>query len=160
MSITTLAAIGEFVGGLAVLGTLIYLAYQTRISVRMHEQSIAELSSQMVSQNADGWASFFLETALDERLASIVKKMRSGQELDRPEIASAEQYLTAFCLRLENIDYQQGNMELDGLDELLKKQIGQYSESPDFKRWWIEESQVGFSEGFVKAVNAVLEEQT
>ena len=157
MNITTLAAIGEFVGGLAVLGTLIYLAYQTKISVRMHEQSISDLSSQMASQNADGWASFYLETALDERLAAIVRKLRLADELEESEIASAEQYLTAFCIRLENIDYQRHKLEFSGLVKLLEKQIGQYSQSPDFKRWWAKESQVGFSDEFVQSVHSILQ---
>lgn len=106
-----------------------------------------------------GWASFFLDTALDHRLASIVKKMRSGQELDESEIASAEQYLAAFCIRLENIEYQRSKLEFSGLDQLLEKQISQYSASPDFQRWWSEESKRGFSDEFVRAVNATLEEQ-
>ena len=40
MDISTLGAIGEFVGGIAVIVTLIYLAYQTRLNVRTHEQSV------------------------------------------------------------------------------------------------------------------------
>jgi len=156
MDITTLAAIGEFVGGLAVLVTLVYLALQTRISVRMHEQSVNELRSQMFSQNADGWSNFFLQTATDERLASIVKKLQGGHALEESEIASAEQFLTALCMRLENVDYQQASLGLAGLDELLKKQIGLYANSPDFQRWWSRESQVGFSDPFVGAVNSIL----
>jgi hypothetical protein len=157
MSIATLAAIGEFVGGLAVLGTLIYLAYQTKISVRMHEQSIRDLSSQMVSENANGWASFFLETALDERLATIVGKLKSAQALEDSELASAEQYLTGFLIRLENLEHQRNEGAISGIDNLLEKQIGLYSESTDFRRWWAKESQVGFSDWFVQAVNSILE---
>ena len=92
-------------------------------------------------------------------MASIVKKMRTGQALDESEVASAEQYLAAFCIRLENIEFQRSKMEFSGLDQLLKKQISQYLGSPDFQRWWSEESKLGFSDEFVKAVNAILEEQ-
>ena len=59
MSIAELGSLGEFVAALAVLVTLIYLAYQTKISVRMHEQSVSSLNSQMSSHNADGWVQVF-----------------------------------------------------------------------------------------------------
>lgn len=156
MNVATLGAIGEFVSGIAVLITLIYLAFQTKISVRMHEQSVNDLESQIFSQNADGWVQLFLQTATDERLSTIVGKLRDARALDDSEVTSAELFLTAYFLRLENIDFQGSKAKLEGLDDLLRRQVGVFSSSPDFQRWWSKESQQGFSQWFVDAVNSIL----
>jgi hypothetical protein len=104
VDIATLGAVGEFVGGIAVLITLIYLAYQTRLSARMHQQSVSDLESQIISQNADGWVQVFLQTAKDERLSAIYEKLVSARPLDPSEFASAQLFLSAYFLRLENIE--------------------------------------------------------
>jgi len=157
MSIAELGSLGEFVAALAVLVTLIYLAYQTKVSVRMHEQSVSSLKSQMSSQNADGWVQVFLQTAMDERLSTIVGKLQQACPLDESEIVSAELFLTAYFLRLENIDYQRMNIGFEGIEGLLRKQVGVFSASPDFQRWWSKASQEGFSDRFVDAVSSILE---
>jgi hypothetical protein len=159
MNVATLGAIGEFVSGIAVLVTLIYLAYQTKISVRTHEHSLNALESQIMSQNADGWVEVFLQTAKDERLSAIYQKLVSARPLDESEIASAERFLTAYFLRLENIEFQRRklNWAVLGIDDLLRKQVGVFSASTDFQRWWSNESQEGFSGWFCESVNSVLE---
>ncbi|HEY5681745.1 MAG TPA: hypothetical protein VIS55_16860 [Pseudomonadales bacterium] len=159
MDIATLGAVGEFVGGIAVLITLIYLAYQTRLSARMHQQSVSDLESQIISQNADGWVQVFLQTAKDERLSAIYEKLVSARPLDPSEFASAQLFLSAYFLRLENIEFQRRNLnwEAMGIDDLLRKQVGTFSASPDFQSWWSKASSEGFSDWFVDAVNSILE---
>jgi hypothetical protein len=157
MNLTTLGAIGEFVSGIAVLITLIYLAYQTRLSVRMHEQSVNDLQSQIFSQNADGWVEFFLQSSTDERLASIVGKLQRAIPLEEPEISSAELFLNAFFLRLENTEYQRSKGNVEGVDTLLRKQVSVYSASPDFQAWWLKARHEGFTDWFVQAINSIAE---
>jgi hypothetical protein len=169
VDIATLGAVGEFVGGIAVLITLIYLAYQTRLSARMHQQSVSDLESQIISQNADGWVQVFLQTAKDERLSAIYEKLVSARPLDPSEFASAQLFLSAYFLRLENIEsyflrlenieFQRRNLnwEAMGIDDLLRKQVGTFSASPDFQSWWSKASSEGFSDWFVDAVNSILE---
>ena len=159
MDISTLGAIGEFVSGIAVLITLIYLAYQTRISVRMHEQSVNSLKSQMSSQNADGWVQFFLQTGMDERMSSIVGKLQTAQPLDDSETITAGHFLTAFFLRLENIEFQRTHADFEGIDDLLRKQATLYADSPDFQNWWSTASETGFSDWFVSAISAILQQR-
>jgi hypothetical protein len=159
MDITTLGAVGEFVSGIAVLITLIYLAYQTRLSVRMHQQSVTDLNAQIFSQNADGWVDFFLQTSKDERLSDISGKLKNGVPLDASELVSADHFLTAFCLRLENIEYQRLHLGVDGIDTLVKKQIGVYADSPDFQDWWKQARTEGFTNWFVDTVDSVMRER-
>jgi len=157
MNFTTLGAIGEFVSGIAVLITLIYLAYQTKLSVRMHEQSVNDLQSQIFSQNADGWVEFFLQSSMDERLSSIVGKLQRAIPLEESEISSAELFLNAFFLRLENTEYQRSKGNVEGVGTLLRKQVGVYSTSPDFQAWWLKARHEGFTDWFVKAINSISE---
>ena len=94
---------------------------------------------------------------MDERLSTVVGKLQNARSLDESEIVSAELFLTAYFLRLENIDYQRINIGFEGIDDLLRKQVGVYSASPDFQRWWSKASQEGFSDWFVDAVSSILE---
>ena len=159
MTMDELGNLGDFIGGIAVVITLIYLAYQTRLSARMHQQSVSDLESQIISQNADGWVQVFLQTAKDERLSAIYEKLVSARPLDPSEFASAQLFLSAYFLRLENIEFQRRNLnwEAMGIDDLLRKQVGTFSASPDFQSWWSKASSEGFSDWFVDAVNSILE---
>lgn len=159
MNVATLGAIGEFVSGIAVLITLIYLAYQTKISMRMHEQSVNDLESQITSQNADGWVQVFLQTAKDERLSAIYEKLTSAQPLDASETASAGLFLSAYFLRLENIEFQRRklNWAAMGIGDLLRRQVGTFSASPDFQRWWSKEAPEGFTDWFRESVTSILQ---
>jgi len=158
MTLNEIGAIGEFVSGIAVLITLIYLAYQTRISVRMHEQSVIDLQSQIFSQNADGWVELFLQTSMDERLSLIVGKLQRAIPLDESEMMSAEHYLSALLLRLENTEYQLTKGVVSGTDTLLTKQVGLYSKSPDFQAWWLKARHQGFTDWFVEAIDLISKE--
>jgi len=159
MALNEIGAIGEFVSGIAVLITLIYLAYQTRVSVRMHEQSVIDLQSQIFSQNADGWVEFFLQTSMDERLSLIVGKLERAIPLDESEMMSAEHFLTALLLRLENTEYQRSRGNVSGTDTLLRKQVGVYSRSPDFQSWWLKARHQGFTDWFVETIDSILKER-
>ena len=159
MALDEIGAIGEFVGGIAVLITLIYLAYQTKASVRMHEQSVIELQSQIISQNADGWVEFFLQTSMDERLSRIVGKLQRAILLDESELSSAENFLNALFLRLENTEYQRSKGNVAGTDTLLRKQVGVYSKSPDFQTWWLKARHQGFTDWFVDAIDSISKER-
>lgn len=157
MNLATLGSVGEIVSGIAVLVTLVYLAYQTKISVRMHEQSMKDLQSQIFSQNADGWVDFFMQLSMNERLSSIVGKLQYAMPLEESEISSADFFLTGLFLRLENTQYQGAEGNMTGVGSLLRKQVGVYSGSPDFSAWWLRAQHEGFTDWFVEAVNTILE---
>lgn len=156
MALSEIGAIGEFVSGIAVLITLIYLAYQTKVSVRMHEHSVSELQSQIFSQNANGWVEFFHQSSMDERLSLIVGKLQQAIPLEESEVISAELFLTAFFLRLENTEYQRSKGNVAEIDTLLRKQVGVYSDSPDFQEWWLKAKYEGFTDWFVETINSIV----
>ena len=134
---------------------LSYLAYQTKMSTRMHEQSVNDLQAQIFSQNADGWVDFFLQSSRDERLSAIIGKLQSATPLAPSEVTSAELFLTAFFLRLENTQYQWSKGNVTGTDTLLRKQVGVYTASTDFQAWWHKARQEGFTDWFVDAIDAI-----
>jgi hypothetical protein len=97
--------------------------------------------------------------AVGESLSAIYEKLVSARPLDPSEFASAQLFLSAYFLRLENIEFQRRNLnwEAMGIDDLLRKQVGTFSASPDFQSWWSKASSEGFSDWFVDAVNSILE---
>ena len=59
MSLAELGSLGEFVGSIAVLATLIYLAYQTRQNGRMLAQSKEAQTASVTQANVDTWDGIF-----------------------------------------------------------------------------------------------------
>ena len=89
-------------------------------------------------------------------MSGIVGKLRAAQPLDESEKASAELFLNAYFIRLENLEYQRQKVDFEGVDTLLRRQVMVYAQSPDFQKWWARESREGFSVGFVASVNSIL----
>jgi hypothetical protein len=98
MSLEDLGNLGEFVGSIAVLATLIYLAIQirqntvaTRIQIR---QAIAD--SQFANINS---------RATDDRLPIIIAKVNANEELNPEEEQRLYFHLDATLRQFENIYY-------------------------------------------------------
>ena len=80
MDLTQLANLGEFIGGVAVLVTLVYLAVQVRESTAA-QRTAAELATADVAyKTADGY-SRFCQMLADEGLAEIWAKAQRDAEL-------------------------------------------------------------------------------
>ena len=78
MSIVELGALGEFVGAFAVVGTLIYLAYQIG-------QSRALLLSNAYQARTDAVTSIYLALAQDASLANLLGRANRGEDLSDDE---------------------------------------------------------------------------
>jgi len=85
MNWDAIGAIGELVGAVAVLATLIYLSIQTRLT-RKATQAAAEFSLNQASSESmssfDQWRKSILE---NHELARIMVKARGGEALDDEE---------------------------------------------------------------------------
>ena len=137
-----------------------YLAYQARIAVKMLEQSIQGLKAQMFSQNAEGWVQLHRDTMINERVAGLKHKILEGGDWEELEKISAEAYLQARFLRLENLLTQTEFNAMGSVEHILRYQISVYAGSPMFQRWWRENSGGSFSLKFVDEVNRILEPET
>jgi uncharacterized membrane protein YebE (DUF533 family) len=59
MSLQDLGSLGEFIGSIAVLATLIYLAYQTRQTTKMLAQSKDAQTASMIQATYNLWHNLY-----------------------------------------------------------------------------------------------------
>jgi hypothetical protein len=153
-----LGNVGELISGIAVLLTLIYLAYQTRQNSKLLEQSLRAQLAQMSSQNTDGMVEFQRDMISNKKLALVVNKLGTKEVLNEGEQLIASPYLQILFLRLENLAAQATLSGFDPatVDTIISRQIGIVSSSPYFISWWEERSEGWFSTGFSEKVNSHL----
>lgn len=150
MNWEAIGAIGEIVGAIAVVASLVYLATQIRQSTRVARsatrQAIAETAQQLGQDLLD-----------DTGMAEIFVKHVSGEELSPVE----ELRLQARCYRdmrhWENIHYQmsEGLMSEEqwhGFRKNLQVLFGVKA----YREYWEHESEL-YSESFRKEIEAIIE---
>ena len=152
MSLDTLAQIGEFIGGVAVLITLIYLVKETR------QNTQAIKASTFHSANAS-LAELNLRIAENPSLGALVSK-GFDPEFDRSDMSDQDWYqFGVFCRSMFNsfetmhVQYEQGLLPKD----IWEKRIGTckwfVSALPAWQIWWAQEKMLGIQiESFVTAV--------
>jgi hypothetical protein len=103
-----LGNIGEFVGAIAVLATLIYLAIQIR-------QNSATTRAHIRQSLADSQIQYINSRATDPFLRSTVGKMFAGQQLDAEEEFGLRMHAVAGIRMFENYfaQYTLGTMDPD-----------------------------------------------
>ncbi|MCG8448701.1 MAG: hypothetical protein MI725_03850 [Pirellulales bacterium] len=151
MTIETLGAWGEFIGGIAVVLTLIYLAFQTRQNSKQIEQSLKLHSLAMATSHASNFQNLWRTIAEDEELADIWKRAREGAALTETEMARVEGLYMIFTLALENLTVQIENTQIGGMlgvkeadvEGTLKNIIVTYIGSEAGREWWSGEMTFG-----------------
>ncbi len=116
MDLTQLANLGEFIGGVAVIASLIFVGAQIRLNAKAVRQSS--------THNAiETWAGMNEMLAKDAQLAPlVVTVMRGGpQDIDESEFSRISFFLRAMCMRLEAeyFLFRRGSME----EELWRKHL-------------------------------------
>ena len=151
MAKETLGAWGEFVGGIAVVLTLIYLAFQTRQNSKQIEQSLKLHALAMATSHAGNFQKLWSTIAQDEELGSLWKRSQQGGELTEAETARIDALYMIWALALENLIVQMGNPQLgsmlgveesdveNALDDIVVGYIGTESG----RRWWSNEKTFG-----------------
>ena len=162
MDILELGAIGELVGGLAVVGSLIFVGLQIRHSSVLMEQNGRIAGATMLQETNTAYADFFRLIAENPELASIYCKGRQGEDLDATEVARYEALLQVHFAWLE-VNYIQQNLglrtELDQMDSTLKllgpfsRQllIGSYA-----KAWWERDARHQYVPSFYRDATRIL----
>ena len=110
-------AIGDLIGGIAVLVTLIYLALQVRHSRELLEKNERISLSQVHQARADTRINLHLSQAAGHRSALIQKVWGNPDavaELDDAERAEIRQHMLATVVHQDNVIYQ---LELGLMDE-------------------------------------------
>ncbi len=81
MTITELGALGEFVGAIAVVATLAYLAVQVRQNTRM-------MRAQIYQARSDANQRYQLFVAGSEDMSEIIDKISDGQRPDAAKLGT------------------------------------------------------------------------
>jgi len=92
-------AIGELIGGLAVLLTLFYLAVQIRQNTEATRVQIRQAISDAQSSNIN-------LRATDPHIAKLIIKSRKNEQLDEEELLRLQFHLDATLRQFENIHAQ------------------------------------------------------
>jgi hypothetical protein len=158
MNLESLALLGEFVGGLAVLITIGYLAYQTRQTRSLLEQSTRQQTASMLRANIDGWNHMWATILDDQESIDLYYRMRCGEALEGPERQRAELLAFMFFLNLDNFILQ--NQMTPFVEEVepvvrgaVEHHVREILSSPALRQWWQRE-QICFSQQFREAVES------
>jgi hypothetical protein len=153
MNLSDLGNIGEFIGSIAVIGSLIYVGYQIRQNTIATERSNAR---QTASDHAR--ANFAI---MDEKVADIV--LRGLNNLG--DLTPVERYRLDLAIAgwLEGIeqafaDYAQNNFKESSLKQ-YRTRILALLDTPGGRAWW-KECDVWFSEEFQLDLNELLDIHT
>jgi len=135
MTILELGAIGEFVGSLAVIATLAYLALQIRQNTASNKVA-AKLET--TRQYAD-YIDFLL---LNQGFLELNMKGMSGEELSPDESMRFFMMLSKAFWYFSSMHYQY-RMGAMSADEWVQSAstVERYCSSPTVRRWWQDERQ-------------------
>ena len=144
MSWDALGAISEFVGAIAVVVTLVYLAIQVR-------QNTSALRSTATQGAHDQTAALYDLVSSDATLADIfVRGMTSPDELTSIETAQFFSLSMAFMFRYQNwyLQTRSGLIEKELL-ESWSRVLRQLSGTPGYQRFWQQRAHI-FADDFVR----------
>ena len=142
-----LGNIGDFIGGIAVVVTLLYLAHQ----VRQNTKSTQSASYQAI---VSSMSAFSRELAFEEDRSDLfIKGMRRPRELSESEQVRFSLLMTSFLRSMENIHFQYESKAIpDDVWEGWAYRIAVSVQAPGCRDWWRQEHQA-YSRGFRKFVD-------
>jgi hypothetical protein len=137
MSLQDLGAIGEVVGGIAVVVSLVYVAYQVRQSTRQIEQNSRHLEASMYHATNDAFFRWFALLAQDAGLAALWNRALAGETLSHDETTRVNSLIAMLFTCYEN-NFQQirfGAMTRDTL-EIARHDLSRLMSRPVIQTWW------------------------
>jgi hypothetical protein len=151
LTLAELADVGELVGGVAVVASLIYLALQVRQNTRAVRGSTLHL-------NTDLWASLFLRLP-DQAIAQAYVAGMSGRPNIKPLHYTQFFFICkAMFLALEDQFHQarQGTLDRQIYAAYERATAAQLLAFRGFRLWWLQ-TRVTFSSPFVRHIDAMIE---
>ncbi|MBW2498907.1 MAG: hypothetical protein JRF61_16635 [Deltaproteobacteria bacterium] len=152
MDITTLAAWGEFLGGIAVVVSLVYLASQIRQNSRLLRTSTGSTSTSVANDNL----------TLIVQDPEVAKMYMAGMS-DRSSLAEVDQYRFDVLMMMQIGGLQQEyQFAADGvigpaLWEMRKRVMRGFLQLPGVKEWWAD-MRHNFSEDFCEFLDGLRRE--
>ena len=152
MSISELASIGEFVGGIGVLATLVFLVLEIRRSTKT-------LRANAKTAGMESLATFNELIASDAEIAAIFQRILSGESLnsfDANELFRFHIMVRALVQRMEAqyFQYVEGLIE-PGYWKQRRSWLKSFVDSPALRDWWLAEANSAqYTEEFVLHINS------
>jgi len=106
MSSIELGALGELIGSVAVLVTLVYLAYQTRQNGMLLTQQTKAQTATMVQANMGLWHSLYGKILESPDAARILRTIKTGEEVPAEDSERLGALLVMWVLNMENLLFQ------------------------------------------------------
>jgi hypothetical protein len=137
MDLQDLGAIGDLVGGIAVVVSLVYVAYQIRQNSLQIEHNSRSVEAAMYQQTADAFNRWQALLAQDAALAAIWARGIAGQALDPVERVRFSFLVGILLNAYENSYYQRelGALQRDTL-AISRGVLAPILASPEGAVWW------------------------
>lgn len=153
ISLTELANIGEFIGGIAVIVTLIYLTVQLR-------QNTRAVKSATVANNTSLWASMLVEISSGDKTKAYLHGLVGDETITPEEFLQFFLIARAMFVSFEgqHHQYKEGMLDetlYDGYERSFQAQV---LSMPGFRRYWQQFSHE-FTPAFQLRVGALLKDQ-
>lgn len=135
MNAQVLGNIGNFIGGIAVVGSLIYLAVQVRQNSRHAQAGVEQARAQALREGME--SDYVIDLARDENTVAIwLKDRRSFEDLDDVERARFSLLMGAMVGRYESnmLVHQQGSLA-DERWETQRSALGALLSDPGAQSW-------------------------
>lgn len=134
MTLMELGALGEFVGAIAVVATLVYLAVQIRQNTRSIEEGRRLALAQTYQMRADALANMMTQAAVSPQLGPIIVKLveegypedlASMDRITPTELGVFRQWQIAQHTHWENLfyQYQQGYLDTEYYENEFKVRV-------------------------------------
>ncbi len=155
MDIMELGAIGELVGGVAVVATLIYLAVQVKDNTR----SLRATGTQQFADSLNGWNLMAAGSVEQSRVARMM--FEEPEKLTADESYCADAMMTSVCRSIEAALLQR---DLGALhpqtDVLLDEMIRKAFATRGYRDWWHTKADYfAFTPLFCDVVNRTIRER-
>ena len=157
MNWEAIGAIGDFVGGLAVVLTLVYIAFQVRQSSKQIDQHARALAASTYYASGEGFSKWWALVIQDEAVASLWQRGIAGEVLDSTDKLRFSSMAMMLFTSLENNFHQLqlGSISRNTL-ELAKPQWVRFLISPGGSAWWKRQGRGTFTPELVEAIEALI----
>ena len=152
MNLEQLANLGEFIGGVAVIASIVYLAIQIR-------QNTRQVKSATLATNTTNWSSMLVNLASNDRSGAYLDGALGREDISPEHFLQFVQVSRAMLVSFETqyFQYREGALDKDiyfGYERACRDQMLAY---PGFQMIW-EITRSGFSPQFAELVDKLIEE--
>jgi hypothetical protein len=150
MTLSQLADIGEILGGVAVVASLVYLAIQIR-------QNTRTVRSSTLHQNTDLWNAMFLRLAEPDAAEAYVSGMSANPDIRPLHYTQFFFICRAMFIAFENqyFQMQQGVLDPETYAGYQRSISTQFLAFRGFRVWWRQSRSV-FTPDFVRHIDAMI----